>query len=188
MDTRLHSVRRFLAVALALCISLADSGREAAAVLRTWNNPAGGNASTPSNWTPSGVPGTGDFLTFNLNNTFTTNFSAATPASLAMAFRDGTVSLAFLSPHTVSSSIQLADTSQDTLTTKITSGTLTCTGLVSVAQFSPSRAALEVRGGTGVTTLLDLTSAANGNLVVGAQGTGTLDVLFGGRSGSLEMC
>ena len=47
----------------------------------TWNNAAGGSYDTAGNWTPSGIPGSGANLEFNLNNSYLVTMPTGRPAT-----------------------------------------------------------------------------------------------------------
>src|SRR3954468_6147528 len=46
----------------------------------TWNNSAGGSYDTAGNWTPSGIPGSGANLEFNLNSSYQVTLPGGRPA------------------------------------------------------------------------------------------------------------
>lgn len=175
--TRIGRPRVPLVIGIAtFALLLAAGGRDAHATGLSWINPAGGNAGTASNWSPAQVPVAADFLTFNLNSSFTTTFNATTPASSGLRFRDGIVTLIFSTPHTVSQTIFLAEAVNDTTTATITSGTLTSNGLVSIAHTAPAKGTLRVSGGDAVLVI----QGASSDLGVGTVGNGTLEVRAGG--------
>ena len=86
---------------LLLSASLASSALPAAGVTRTWNNPAGGQAATATNWTPSGVPDVFDDLRFSLHSTYTVTYTDAVPIVSRHSYFAGNVSLSIASSHTV---------------------------------------------------------------------------------------
>src|SRR5205814_35657 len=57
-----------------------NASSEAAVFL--WNNSAGGSYSTSANWTPLGPPGSADTARFNINNTYTVNFTTSPAVSV----------------------------------------------------------------------------------------------------------
>ncbi len=175
MESR-FAPRRFVSSAvLALALGAASAPPAFAAFLN-WNNPAGGQASVASNWSPAQVPVAGDVLQFNLNNLYTVSFNASTPASSQMLFRDGNVSMSFLSPHTVSQVIRLGDTPDDTVITRLNNGTLTANSFVVVGDQGDSDATLMVRTANMILSIQGATS----DLAVGNFGKGTLIVESGG--------
>src|SRR5687768_12828525 len=86
-----------------LLLAAATSGARGAAL--SWNNPAGGSAATAANWLPPQVPTAADDLTFNLAATYTTSFNSAVAASRTHTYRQGTVTLNMLNPHTATAGV-----------------------------------------------------------------------------------
>jgi hypothetical protein len=81
------------------------SSTPARAVIRDWNNAAGGSAGTATNWTPNGVPTAGDNLRFPLSSTYSVFFPSATvPTVINHDYRAGVVNLSTDGTHTMSSS------------------------------------------------------------------------------------
>ncbi|MFN0152174.1 MAG: hypothetical protein ACKVU1_15840 [bacterium] len=173
---RVRRVRRggprvLVAAAALLLIAAAVAGAASFAAL-TWNNAAGGTASTAANWTPNQVPTSADDLTFNIANTYGVTFNSSTTASRTHTYRAGTVSVTASSPHTVSNGITVGSLSGDVATTTHASGLITSNAAVIVGNASGATGTLTVNGGT--TDLVLATTA--GDLTVGNNGAGTLNV------------
>ncbi|MBU6412258.1 MAG: hypothetical protein KGS45_02185 [Planctomycetes bacterium] len=141
----------------------------------SWANSSGGFASTPTNWSPAQMPSASSQLQFNLSNTFTVTYTSNAPSSLSHVYKRGTVSLISTTPHTTGSMI-VADLAADTAITKVTSGTFTSNGNITVGDASTSNGTLEVSG-----TQTTLTIAAGADALIGNAGNATLRVLGGGH-------
>lgn len=70
-----------LAGTIAVVLS-AYSGQSVHADLIDWNNPAGGDFTTPANWTPNTVPGAGDIARFNIPTGDVTWSTGIAPGSI----------------------------------------------------------------------------------------------------------
>ena len=71
------SPRRKLRLLILCAAALPLPPTPALALNRSWTNSSGGPFNTPSNWSPAGVPGTGDSAFFGLGiATYTVTFPA----------------------------------------------------------------------------------------------------------------
>ncbi|MFN0152173.1 MAG: beta strand repeat-containing protein [bacterium] len=166
---------RAVAAAAILLLAAAAAGASGFAAL-SWNNAAGGSASTPTNWTPNQVPTSADDLTFNIVGTYDVTLNAGTPASRSQTFRRGNVSLTASSPHAISNGIIVGSVSGDLATTTLSSGAITSSSAVVVGSASGSTGTLNVSGASS-----DLVLATTaGDLTVGNNGAGELNVTSGG--------
>lgn len=144
----------------------------AGAVTRTWNNAAGGAASTPSNWTPSGIPSAADLLIFNLPGSYGVTFDATVAASQALNFAGvGTVTLSMGAPHVMSSGLLVGSSNGHTPSVNLR-GSLTAKGSSTLASVVGSSGTLRVTGSTAEFVL----NQAGTDLRVGQFGTGVLEV------------
>src|SRR5262249_29718186 len=124
MLTSLHSCRANRgSVTALLLLATTTSGARGAAL--SWNNPAGGSAGTSTNWLPAAVPRATDDLTFNLAATYTTSFNSTVASSRTHTYRQGTVTLNMINPHTASAGVTIGSVSPDNATVTLTTGTFT---------------------------------------------------------------
>jgi fibronectin-binding autotransporter adhesin len=88
-------LRPFITCLLTLA-TLATTAAAAQACDETWNNASGGSWTTPTNWTPNGVPAGGQAVCITLPGTYTVTLSAsggANIASLTLGASSGTQTL-----------------------------------------------------------------------------------------------
>ncbi|MDX2197471.1 MAG: hypothetical protein SF069_00695 [Phycisphaerae bacterium] len=163
-----------IAAAFAFAIAFSD---DADAAALSWNNPAGGPAATAANWLPAQVPVSVDDLTFNLAATYTTSFNSTVAASRTHTFRQGTVTLSMLNPHTVSTGVTIGSVSPDNATVTLTTGTLASNGNVILGNAT---------GTTGVLNINDddaeLVIGNGADLTVGANGAAALNITAAGTA------
>jgi T5SS/PEP-CTERM-associated repeat protein len=138
----------------------------------TWQNAAGGAASTAGNWSPSQVPSAANALVWNLASTYGVTFGASTGASLGHTYRRGAVTLTMTSPHAVGASgIVVGDLNGDNATTTLSGGALSSAGSIVIGDAAGSIGRLSVSGSSA-----DLSTTGAGRLIVGNDGNGTLTV------------
>lgn len=163
----------------------------ASAVVRNWNNPAGGSAGTSTNWTPNGVPGAADNLIFPLSGTYAVSFPGATvPAATSLNAYGGVLNLSSDGTHTLSSSFAVGTTGTGGV--NVTGGTFVArslyAGLVSGLY---GRLTLTTPGGIPAPPPpVFQTTDATQPCLCGGDGTGRLEVLGGARlqaAGSLQL-
>ncbi len=164
---------RSLIVAAGLAVTLATSHLHAQTL--NWANTLGGAASLSGNWSPAAVPNSANALIWNLNNTYGVTFNNLTTASLSHTYKRGTVSLGVSTPHTTGNFL-VADLAAEVATARLTSGTLTSTGIITVGNAATSAGTLNIIGST--TTL---TQAGTGDTNIGTGGNGNLSILTGGK-------
>jgi len=153
------------AVAVCLC------GSSAMAAALSWNNAAGGAASTAGNWNPVQAPTAADDLTFNLNNVYTVTWSAAANASRTQTFRRGTVTMSLSATHTLSTGLTVGDLNADVATMTLTTGTLTSNAAAIIGDASGSTGTVNVNDNDA-----NLFIGAGADLTVGNGGNGTLNI------------
>jgi subtilase-type serine protease len=158
----------------ALLLTAATTSGARGALL-SWNNPAGGSAANSANWLPVQVPTAADDLTFNLAATYTTSFNSTVAASRTHTYRQGTVTLNMLNPHTASAGVTIGSVSPDNATVTLTSGMFT------------SDASVNLGNGAGSTGILNVNDddaefiVGNGaDLTVGVNGAATLNITAAG--------
>ncbi|MEO6463677.1 MAG: hypothetical protein ABIP29_11435, partial [Candidatus Eisenbacteria bacterium] len=163
----------------------------AAAVNRSWNNAAGGAASTAGNWTPSGVPTAADLLIFNLTGTYGVTFDASVAASQSHSYGAGTVTLTMAAPHVMGAGILISSGAGSNPSVNLR-GSLTAKNNSALASAVGSSGSLRVTGSSAEF----LQAQAGTDLRVGQFGTGVLqvdggslvqiddDLLIGDQSGS----
>jgi T5SS/PEP-CTERM-associated repeat protein len=142
----------------------------------SWNNAAGGSASTTSNWAPNQMPAAADDLTFNLLATYTVTFNNLVPSARTHTYRRGTVNLATTSPHAVSTGITIGDTNALIGTMTLATGTLDSASSVVVGSISGSSGILNVNDDSADLII----SGAGADLTVGLGGSGTMSISNGG--------
>jgi hypothetical protein len=140
----------------------------ATAITMFWNNGAGGSASTISNWSPAQMPTSADALLYGVNDTFTVTFNSSVPQSLTQNVGSGLVTLNFTSPHTTQS-LLVADATTQT-SSAIVTGDLVAS-LVRLGNTSSNNGTLTLDG--------FLSSIDTNSTIVGDDGIGTLNVIFG---------
>jgi fibronectin-binding autotransporter adhesin len=168
--------RRSLGLLLAsgTCLSLASVAN---ATILTWNNAAGGAASTSTNWSPAQIPTAADDLVFNTNASFAVTFNGTVPTSDTMIFKRGVVTLTMSAPHTTNGGFIVSDVSPDLGTATLTTGTWNVTGPILIADVSTITGTLNVNDDDA-----DLIGSTAANDVrVGEEGTGFLNITGGGR-------
>lgn len=109
MDCRVpfHTVP-ILACLLVIAASIGHS--PAAAVVRNWNNPAGGSAGGAINWTPNGVPTSADNLVFPLGAEYEVVFHASVPTVISHSYAVGVVKISNENTHTLTGSFSVGTT------------------------------------------------------------------------------
>ncbi|GMU81044.1 MAG: hypothetical protein AMXMBFR47_09150 [Planctomycetota bacterium] len=143
----------------------------AGADVLNWNNPAGGSAATATNWLPAQVPTAVDDLTFNLAATYVTSFNSSVTGSRTHTYRQGTVTLSMISPHTVSTGVTIGSVSPDNATVTLTTGTFTSAANVTLGSGSGSTGVLNVNDDDA-----DFIVGAGADLIVGGNGAATLNI------------
>lgn len=84
----------------------------ASAVVRNWNNPAGGSVGINTNWTPNGIPTAADNLIFPLGGTMTITFpSAVVPQVISHDYRSGIYNISCDGTHSTSLSFAAGQSS-----------------------------------------------------------------------------
>ncbi len=145
-----------------------------------WNNPNGGLASTPANWSPAGTPGSSINLIFNVNSALPTipiTFDAASSSALAHTYRSESYTHTMASTHTSFGNIFIGDQTGDNAAVTLASGTWTLGNVnnqVRLANSSGTTGALSIVGSTSTFNAASSTS-------VGLGGAGTLSILNGGK-------
>jgi T5SS/PEP-CTERM-associated repeat protein len=189
------SARVSIAAALALCAGLAH-----AQVTRSWNNPAGGVASSALNWLPIGLPAQQDALVYNLNATYTVLFDPSVPIVRAQTFRRGTVSLQIALTHDTFDEFTVGQLAGDVAEARLTQGQLDTQDLIlglssgssgTLRLLGPSNSAAElVRVGIAGAGTLELQPGAqltsSGALSVGEQSTSVGSALITGATSQLS--
>jgi hypothetical protein len=148
---------------VAVCVLLVTA-REAFAVDKSWNNPAGGNWSVAGNWTPAGAPGPSDNALITLDGSYTVTLDVdATIAGLTLGGASGTQTLSIPGntltlngPGTVNANGVIGHSG----------GTLTGTGTLTVN--GPYNWSGGTMSGTGTTN-------ANGGMTISGASTKTLN-------------
>jgi len=156
--------------------AVAQRGGGGADAPLSWNNAAGGLASTTTNWAPNQMPVAADDLTFNLFATYTVTFSSLVPTTRSHTYRQGTVALSLASPHTVTNGITIGDTNALTGTVTLTTGTLNSTGSLTVGSVAGSAGLLNVNDDSADLMI----NGVGADLTVGSNGPGTLNITNGG--------
>lgn len=169
MDTR-SSIARVLRTA-GLAAGFAAAGAQAQTL--SWNNVAGGPASTAANWTPAQVPTAANSLFFNLNNTYTVTWNASAAASNQHEYNRGNVTLSISSPHSITSQFKVARASTNVAAATLLTGRLNVGTFTVLGQDAGSQGTLNVNG-----RLSDLLSTDD--VIVGQAGTGSLNINAGG--------
>src|SRR6266478_4385728 len=118
-------------VAFLTLFFLAVASPDARAAAKTWiNQTSSGTFQTSGNWSPTGIPGTGDAVTFTNNFTYTVNwFASATNTSAG--FTSGVVTQNFNGTNTwaiTGSDYTIGSTAGKTAAVVQTSGTLAMAG------------------------------------------------------------
>ena len=167
---------RILAAPAAVLYLLGPGALDARAVVLSWKNPVSGNAGIASNWQPGQVPGTDDTPTFNVGGTYTVTFDATVPSTSFHVHRTGVVTLVCNTSHATSNTVTVGDVAGDVGTMRLTTGTFTAGSTVTVGNATGSTGTLNVDDDDA--DLLQSGIAAD--VVVGAFGTGTLNVTGGG--------
>jgi T5SS/PEP-CTERM-associated repeat protein len=163
---------------LALAAGLA-TGRAALAQgdsTLSWNNSAGGAASTTTNWAPNAMPGASDDLTFNLLASYAVTFSNLVPSAHTHTYKRGTVTLTMSSPHTVSSGIIVGDANTDVATAILTTGTWNSGGPITIGNLAGSNGTLSVNDDDADLIMTGTTS----DMIVGSNAPGALSITGGG--------
>lgn len=161
------------ALAAALIVMPVHVARGAAL---SWDNLAGGAASTAANWSPVQVPVAADDLTFNLNGSYTVTWNATVNASRTQTFRRGTVTMSISSPHSISTGLTVGDLNTDNATMTLTTGSLTSTAASIIGDASGSTGVVNVNDDDA-----DLIIGGGADLTVGNGGNGTLNITGTGR-------
>jgi T5SS/PEP-CTERM-associated repeat protein len=168
------------AVALVLAAGLAATASRANAQTLSWNNASGGSASVPGNWSPSGLPDTSTNLLFNINSALASipvTFDAASNKSGTMLFRKETYAINITSPHATTTDVTIASASGDNATVVLESGSwslFNTLGDVRIGNASNTVGVFTIDGP-------DAEFIGDDGTVLGNVGTGTLNVLDGGR-------
>lgn len=159
----------FVASLLAMPVS-------AHAALKQWNNPGGGSVTTPGNWNPNGVPGSGDDLDFSLVGSYPVTFASPVTSSNSVILHRGHVTATLNNTHTSTALFRIGDT-LEFCTLTITTGTM-----------QSSITAILGNGPDGVGTMnvndadaLFQTNSATSDINVGHAGGGVLNLTNGGR-------
>lgn len=156
-------------------VVLGEAPASAGSALLSWNNPAGGAASTPGNWSPAQVPSAADDLRFGINGNYTVTFNSSVPTSHSHSYEDGSVTLNVTSPHLVSG-ITVEGAPLDFTTTTLTTGTLRSNLPIRLAQSIGTTGRLDVNDDDA-----DLMgNSSSSDLVVAGNGIGFLNVTGGG--------
>jgi T5SS/PEP-CTERM-associated repeat protein len=160
----------------------------------SWNNAAGGSASTATNWNPNQIPVATSDMVFNLANIYTVSYNATAPSSHSHTFKRGTVTLSVASPHTTEAGgFVVGDVAGDNAIASLTTGVFTSLGNVFIGDAVGSTGVLNVTGnnadfiaGTGGT---DVNVGNGGNGTLNITGSGLVQVadlfLAGNSSGSV---
>lgn len=172
---RLLASKTIHAVALGGGISACTGSAMAAAL--SWNNAAGGVASTAGNWSPVQVPTSADDLTFNMAGIYGVTFNSSTTTSRTQAFRQGTVTLTMSSPHTTSNGVAIADLNGDTSTVTLTTGAWSSgpSGFANIGDAAGTNGTLNVNDDDA-----DFVVLGTSDLFIGNNGTGTMNVTNAG--------
>lgn len=98
------------AACLAACVLLAppDAGRAGATGLSfVWKSAVSGTADTPTDWNPTGVPGSGDYVNFSVTGGYEVIFPGTVSSTLSHSYQGSGVNISvdFTSPHTTGSFI-----------------------------------------------------------------------------------
>lgn len=162
---------------LTLCCGLALAAplRAQAAAL-SWNNGAGGPASTSTNWTPNAVPGGADDLTFNLGGSYTVSWNASVTSSRTHTYRNGAVTNSLSSPHAAGLGLTIGDLAADVASMTLTTGTLTSSANVVVGDAASSMGTLNVNDDDA-----DLIVAGGADLILGNSGDAAMNITGSGR-------
>src|SRR5262245_5060371 len=159
-----------------LMLATTTNSNSASGAALSWNNPAGGSAATSTNWLPAQVPAAADDLTFNVAATYTTSFNSTVAASRTHTYKQGTVTLNMINPHTASTGVTIGSVSPDNATVTLTTGTFT------------SNANVTLGNGTGSTGVLNVNDddanfivGSGADLTVGNNGAATLNITAAGH-------
>lgn len=163
--------RRMLEIGVVLALAAPAAG-----AILNWTNASGGSASTAGNWSPAQVPTAGDDLNFNLLSVYTVEFGAGVPQSRTHTYRRGVVTLNVTSPHTVGDGITVGALNGEIATAVLTTGTLFSNNAVIVGNAGGSSGTLTVNDDDADLILM----TASGDLTVGNNGAGTLNITGGG--------
>src|ERR1051326_341944 len=131
-------------LALAAGLALAPGALAQTDSSLSWANPAGGLASTTTNWSPNAMPTAADDLTFNVLASYAVTFSSLVPSAHTHLYKRGTTTLSISSPHTVSSGITIGSVSGDNPSVVLTTGTLNSGSTVIIADGAGSGGTLSV--------------------------------------------
>ncbi len=162
-------------VALVVLAVALSTALPAGAVVRNWNNAAGGSAGTSTNWSPNGVPGAADNLLFNIVGTYTIDFPATVPLVISHAYNTGTVTLTTSAPHATSSSWAVSGANVTSAGANFTINSLF------VGNTSYGRLTLGTTGGIPSTPSRWETRDSTQVLIIGNASSGRLDVLGGSQ-------
>lgn len=168
---------RLAAAALGSAAILLGAVGPIQAAALNWNAVFGGSAGLSGNWTPAQLPTAADDLTFNLNATFGVSFPAGISTAHSQTYRRGHVTITLAAPHTVTNGFTVGNVSGDVGDLTLGSGSLISNANLDVANAAGSSGILTVDGSDATVDIVGATS----DLVVGANGTGTLEVLGGGE-------
>ncbi|MBS0197772.1 MAG: hypothetical protein JSR77_13540 [Planctomycetes bacterium] len=169
-----HSVRAMVAIA-----GLAVTAMEVRAIDLRWNNPAGGSASTTSNWNPTQTPTSADALRFLLSDTYAVTYSDTVAAAASHSYEAGAVTATMAANYTIGGSLRVSGALspapsarlQGTGTTPLTTA---IQGPVNIATALNTGGSLEFSGnGSSANTR---TWNVGGGIFAGAAGTGSLSV------------
>ncbi len=160
-------------IATAFAVAMVAGQPRAIGQTLSWNNAAGGSASTAANWNPNQVPVAASDMVFNLPNIYTVSYSAAAPSSHSHTFKRGTVTLNVASPHTTEAGgFVVGDVAGDSAIASLITGTFTSLGNVFIGDALGSTGTLNVAGGSA-----DFIAGIGGTDVnVGNGGNGTLNI------------
>lgn len=148
-------------------------GADAAAL--NWINAAGGSAATAGNWSPAQIPTAADDLTFNLAATYTTSFNSSVTASRTHTYRQGSVTLNMINPHTASTGVTIGSVSPDNATVTLTTGLFTSNAGVTIGNGAGSTGVLNVNDDDA-----DFIVGNGADLTVGNNGSATLNITAAG--------
>ncbi len=146
----------------------------------SWNDPNGGSASDVTNWTPNGLPTSSSLLLFNVNSALASiplTFDATATKSGTMTFRKEAYGVTMTSPHATTSGVVIAPTTGDNATVVLEAGSWSLFNTlanVNIANDSGTVGVFTINGS-------DAEFIGDNGTTLGNVGTGTLNVLSGGR-------
>jgi T5SS/PEP-CTERM-associated repeat protein len=151
-------------------VAAALTASAASGAVLTWNNPAGGSAFVPANWTPAQVPTAADVLVFGIASEYSVTFGGGASAQILVTGGGTTL----VAPHTVGSLLVVSNNATLPILT-VTDGRLSVPVALIADGAASSNGAIAVTG-DGATLFC---SAA---LFAGDDGNGGLDLLEGGAA------